>query len=315
MPSPPVWALGGRRLSLERPRILGILNITPDSFSDGGLHLDPGAAAARAWELAEEGADVIDVGAESTRPGAPPVPAEEEWGRLEPVLDRLLRGPDPLPVPVSVDTTKADVARRALELGAAAINDVSGLRFEPSIGELAARTGAGLVLMHMRGDPRTMQRDTEYDDLVGEVKEALRRSLETALRAGCAEDQVVLDPGIGFGKSAEGNLVLLGRVGELAALGRPILVGPSRKSFLGKLFDLPLEQRVEGTVAACVMALERGARLFRVHDVREARRALDVAHAVRVAAAGDGRRGGRGGGDEGERGLRAGAKDEAGVKG
>lgn len=260
---------------------MGILNVTPDSFSDGGRFLEAEAALERAWILAEEGADLLDVGGESTRPGAEPVSADEEWARIEPVLEGLA-GAD-FPLPISVDTTKAEVARRALERGAAVLNDVSGLRSEPELAAAAAGTGAGLVLMHMRGDPRTMQEDTAYDDLVGEVRSALRTSLEEAVGRGCDPSQVVLDPGIGFGKSAQGSLELLARVPELLALGRPVLVGPSRKSFLGKLSNLPVDERVEGTVAACVMALERGARLFRVHDVRAVRRALDVAEAIRRA--------------------------------
>ncbi|MFQ5679671.1 MAG: dihydropteroate synthase [Gemmatimonadota bacterium] len=273
------WRLGESRLALQRPAVIGILNVTPDSFSDGGLHLEPGPAVERAWTLLEEGADVVDVGAESSRPGAAPVALEEEWSRLAPVLDGLRS----FPLPLSVDTTKAEVARRALAGGVSAINDISGLRREPAIGELAAEAGAGLILMHMRGEPRTMQRDTRYDDLVGEVRSALAASLDEAVRRGCHPTQVVLDPGIGFGKSLEGNLELLARVGELGEIGRPILVGPSRKSFLGEILGLPRRERVEGTVAACVAALLGGARLFRVHDVGAVRRALEVAERCRRA--------------------------------
>lgn len=273
------WRLRERTLPLERPLVMGILNATPDSFSDGGRHLTPSAAAERAHALAAEGADVVDVGAESTRPGAPAVAVDREWARLEPVLAAL----EGLPVPISVDTTKAEVARRALEAGAAAINDVSGLRADPSIAELAAGSGAGLVLMHMRGDPRSMQRDTSYDDLIGEVRGALAASRDAALAAGCGADQLVLDPGIGFGKSVAGSLELLARLEAFADLGLPLLVGPSRKSFIGAILDLPVDEREEGTLAACVMALAAGARLFRVHDARVARRALDVAEAIRRA--------------------------------
>lgn len=277
--SPPetaVWRLRRVQLELDRPRLLGVLNVTPDSFSDAGRFADPGAAAERAHAMADEGADLIDIGAESSRPGASPVPAESEWVRLEPVLSRL----HDLSVPISVDTTKAEIARRAVELGASAINDISALRFEPELADVAAEAGAGLILMHMRGEPGTMQDDVEYSDLLREVRSALGRAIEEAERRGCAPSQIVVDPGIGFGKSLNGNLELLARVGELAALGRPILVGPSRKSFLGRLLGLPVDQRVEGTIAACVMALTAGARLFRVHDVRAARRALDVADAI-----------------------------------
>lgn len=284
---PPGWRLRGRRLPLDRPAIVGILNVTPDSFSDGGRFLDPGRAAERARAMVEEGADVVDVGAESTRPGAASVSAEEEWGRLAPVLARLRD----LDVPVSVDTTKRFVAERALAAGAAAINDVSGLRFEPALAELAAREGAGLVLMHMRGTPRTMQEDVSYGDLVGEVREGLRSSLGVALEAGCDPEQVVVDPGIGFGKSAEGNLELLARLDAFRGLGSPILVGPSRKSFIGKLLNVDSSERIEGTLAACVMALDRGASLFRVHDVRPLRRGLDLAHAILAAGGARPRRG------------------------
>jgi len=277
----PTWRIRGGTLDLGRPLILGVLNVTPDSFSDGGVHLDSRIAARRAEELAEEGADLVDIGAESTRPGAPPVAAEEEWSRLEPVLSRLQGS---LPVPISVDTTKAEVAARALELGAAVINDVSGLQAEPAIAGLAAEAGAGLILMHMRGDPRTMQRDVEYEDLIGEIRTSLAESLSVAERAGCGLSQIVVDPGIGFGKSPEGSLRLLARLGELRSLGRPIMVGPSRKSFIGKVLKLSLEERLEATIAACVVALERGARLFRVHDVRAVRRALDMADSIQQAA-------------------------------
>ena len=280
------WRIRGGTLDLSRPLILGVLNVTPDSFSDGGVHLDPRSAARRAEELAEEGADLVDIGAESTRPGAPSVSAEEEWSRLEPVLRRLQGS---LPVPISIDTTKAGVAARALELGAAVINDVSGLRAEPAIAGLVAETGAGLIVMHMRGDPRTMQRDVEYEDLMGEIRASLADSLSAAERAGCRPSQTVVDPGIGFGKSPAGSLRLLGRLGELRCLGRPIMVGPSRKSFIGKVLELSLEERLEATIAACVVALERGARLFRVHDVRAVRRALDMADSIQQAAEDEGR--------------------------
>ena len=268
-----------RTLSLDRPIVVGVLNVTPDSFSDGGRYLDPDAAAAHARRLASEGADVVDLGAESTRPGAAPVSAEEEWARLAPVLDAL----GEFETPISVDTTKADVARRALEAGAAVINDVSGLRFDPAIASLAADAGAGLILMHMRGTPRTMQENTRYENLIGEVRDFLGGALETAVRRGCAPEQVVLDPGIGFGKSPEGNLALLARADELGVAGRPVLVGPSRKSFIGALLDLPVDERTEATVGACVMSLACGARLFRVHDVRAVRRALDLAEGIRRA--------------------------------
>ncbi len=280
-----VWRIRGGTLPLDRPLVMGILNVTPDSFSDGGRHLDPGDALERARRMVEEGADLVDVGGESTRPGAEPVDAAAEWERLAPVL----RGLESLPVPVSVDTTKSEVAARALEAGAAILNDVSGLRFDPGLADLAAGTGAGLVLMHMRGDPRTMQDDTEYGDLIGEIRGFLAGALATAVERGCDPDQVVLDPGIGFGKSARDNLRLLARSGAFGVEGRPVLMGPSRKSFIGAALDLPVEERAEASAAACVVALVRGARVFRVHDVRQARRSLDMASEILSAGtAGEG---------------------------
>lgn len=275
----PAWRIRGAELALDRPLVMGVLNVTPDSFSDGGRHLDPDDAARRAEAMAEAGADLVDVGGESTRPGAEPVEAAREWERIGPVLERI----EGLDLPVSVDTTDAEVAERALEAGAAVLNDVSGLRFSPRIADLAAEAGAGLVLMHMRGDPRTMQADTSYRDLVGEVRSFLAGALQEAVARGCAPEHVALDPGIGFGKDAPGSLQLVARAGDFAVRGRPVLVGSSRKSFIGEVLDLPVDERLEGTLAACVLALARGARIFRVHDVREARRALDLAAAALTA--------------------------------
>lgn len=270
----------GSEISLERPVVLGILNVTPDSFSDGARWLDPGAAVDRALELLDEGADLVDVGAESTRPGAAGIAAEEEWARLEPVLLPLARKG----VTFSIDTTKREVARRALELGAAAINDVSGLVAAPEIASDCAEHGAGLVLMHMRGDPRTMQDNLAYGDIAAEVAGFLSEQARFAEDAGVARGQIVTDPGIGFSKSAEGSLELLGRIDVLVALGYPVMVGPSRKSFIGQTLGLPIDERLEATIAACISALAGGARLFRVHDVRPVRRALDMAQAIQTAA-------------------------------
>jgi len=276
---PSGWTVRGFDIQAERPLVLGVINLTPDSFSDGGSYTDMGAALARAEQLFGDGADLIDVGGESTRPGARSVDATEEWSRIGPVVEGLtLRG-----IPVSIDTMKADVAQRAVDAGAAVLNDVSGLRRDPTLAEVAARAGAGLILMHMRGTPRTMQSDVEYDDLVGEVRDALWNSIEMACDRGCSPGQIVVDPGIGFGKSAEGNLELINGIGRLLVLGRPVLVGPSRKSFIGKILGAPVEERLEGTIAACLSAMERGARLFRVHDVRQVRMALDLAWAIRIA--------------------------------
>jgi dihydropteroate synthase len=274
------WSLRGGAVSLDRPVVLGVLNRTPDSFSDGGRWSDRGEAVDHALRMIEEGADLIDVGGESTRPGASPVGPRAEWERIGPVVEALAaRG-----VRVSVDTTSEAVARRALDAGAVAVNDVSGLRFSPGIADLCAEREAGLVIMHMRGDPTTMQRDTVYADLVGEVADFLARQAREAESRGCDRRQIVVDPGLGFGKDASGSLELLARTTDLAALGYPVLVGPSRKSFIGSALDVPVGERLEGTIAACVAALDRGARLFRVHDVRAVRRALDMGEAVRRAA-------------------------------
>ncbi len=274
--SEPAWSIRGGSISLARPVVLGILNLTPDSFSDGGEAGNAGRALELAWIMREQGADLVDAGGESTRPGAEPVSAEEEWARIGPSIAALSKAG----IPVSVDTTKLSVARQALDAGAVAINDVSGLRFDPGIAPLCAETGAGLIIMHMRGEPRTMQSDLAYQELVREVTTWLEAQAELAVESGVHPSQIVVDPGIGFGKSVKGNLEILARSGEFSGPGYPVLVGPSRKSFIGALLDLPVDQRVEGTVAACVVALLSGARLFRVHDVLPVRRALDLAWEV-----------------------------------
>ncbi|MXW56106.1 MAG: dihydropteroate synthase [Gemmatimonadales bacterium] len=240
-------------------------------------------AIARGRKIAEEGAVILDIGAESTRPGADPVPADEEWARLEPVL----LGLRDLPIPISVDTHKLEVAERAVDAGAAAINDVTALRAEPALAGLAARTGVGLVLMHMRGTPRTMQLDTAYRDVTAEVRGTLDDARRAALDAGCEPGQIALDPGLGFGKSLVGNLELLARLDEIASLGAPVWVGPSRKSFLGTLLDLGPAERVTASVAACLAAARRGADVLRVHDVRDTRQALEVTRAIDARRAGD----------------------------
>ncbi|CAN5517074.1 dihydropteroate synthase [soil metagenome] len=278
---PAVWEIPGAALSLERPLLLGILNITPDSFSDGGRFLDPRVALERALRLREEGADLLDIGGESTRPGAPPVDATEELARVLPVL-RLLR--EKLDLPLSIDTRKADVARAALREGASIVNDISALG-DPEMAAVVAEGGAGLVLMHMRGTPQTMQRDPRYRDVAAEVAEELEAALERARAAGIPDERVVVDPGIGFAKTAEHNLELLARLELLSRLGRPILLGASRKAFLGALLGgVPPEERAVGTAAACVVGLLRGARIFRVHDVGVVRQALEVAEAIRRAS-------------------------------
>jgi dihydropteroate synthase len=274
-----VWRLRGRTLSLdERPLVVGILNVTPDSFSDGGRFRDAGPALARAARMVEEGAGMIDVGGESTRPGAAEVSAEEELGRVLPVLERLKAE---LAVPVSVDTRKAAVAREVLAAGADAVNDVSALGDE-GMARAVAATEAGLVLMHMRGTPATMQTLADYRDVAEDVAEELSGPLERAVAAGIAAERIVVDPGVGFAKTAEQNLELIASLDRIGArLGRPILLGASRKSFIGALLGgVPADARDAGTTGACVAGLARGARLFRVHNVRAARQALDVAWAV-----------------------------------
>jgi dihydropteroate synthase len=265
-----------RRDPNRRTRVVGILNVTPDSFHDGGADPTPLAAAERARAMVDAGADALDVGAESTRPGADPVSAAAELARLLPVLDRL-RG---LGVPVSVDTTKADVAARAIEHGATLVNDVSGLQNDPGIADVCAAAGAGLVLMHRRGDARTMRSLARYDDVVAESRRFLAEAVERAVRSGVAEDRIVVDPGLGFAKNASHNLEILRRLTEYLDLGRPVLVGASRKSFLAP-FDAPTtDDRLAGTLAATVLAVLGGASLVRVHDVRENKRAILVAEAV-----------------------------------
>lgn len=272
------WRIRGRVLALHRPVVMGILNVTPDSFSDGGRFLGLDDAVRRAREMAAEGADLVDLGGESTRPGSAEVSADEEAARVVPVL-RALRGA--LDLPLSVDTRKAAVAREALAAGADVVNDVSGLG-DPRMADVVAPTDAGLVLMHMRGTPATMQSRTDYADVVDDVAAELAACLARAEAAGIARERVVLDPGIGFAKTAEQNLALVASLRRLESrLGRPVLLGPSRKAFIGALLGgVPAAERDAGTVGACVAGLARGARLFRVHDVRSARQALDVAWAV-----------------------------------
>jgi dihydropteroate synthase len=254
---------------------MGVVNVTPDSFSDGGLFLDPEAAVAHGRELVAQGAEILDIGGESTRPGAEKVSEGEELRRVVPVVAGLAGT-----AIVSVDTSKLAVAEAALDAGAGIVNDVTAMRHDPEIGALCAERGAGLVLMHMLGDPRTMQVDPHYEDVVDEVKAFLAERLEAAVAAGVDEERVWLDPGIGFGKTLEHNLELLRRLGELRDLGRPLVIGTSRKSFLGKIDDSPVEERLGGTIASSVLAAAEGADVLRVHDVAEVRQALEVTAAV-----------------------------------
>ena len=276
-----IWRCRDVRFDLSaRTLVMGVLNVTPDSFSDGGRYLDPAAAIARGRELLAQGADLLDLGAESTRPGSAAVPAEEQVRRLEPVVAALVTEPGAV---LSVDTRSAEVAACALEWGVHVVNDVSALG-DPGMAAAVAPSGAGLVLMHMRGTPATMQGDLRYDDVVAEVSVHLRRRMAAAVAAGIAEERIALDPGIGFGKSAEQSLRLLARTDDLAAIGRPVLVGASRKSFLARLLgDAPADRRLEASLAAATLAAFLGARILRAHDVAETVRAVKVAEAARLA--------------------------------
>jgi dihydropteroate synthase len=280
-----VWAHRTGTLDLSTPVIMGVLNTTPDSFSDGGRFIDPAAALDRAEELVSEGAAIIDVGGESTRPGADFVNEEEELARVLPVV-RLLRSR--LPVPLSIDTRRASVARACLDAGGDIVNDISALS-DPEMAEVVAAAGAGLVLMHMQGEPRDMQVNPTYGDVVREVCDSLEEKLGAAVGWGIGREKIALDPGIGFGKTADHNLQLIANLDVLASVGQPVLLGVSRKSFLGKLIGgARPEDRAVATAAACVAGLFKGARIFRVHDVRVVREALQIAEAVRSAGAVEG---------------------------
>ncbi len=260
----------------SRPSVMGVVNVTPDSFSDPGVNFDPADAVASARRMLDEGAAIVDVGGESTRPGAEGVSTDEELRRVVPVLEQLSGAP------VSIDTSKAEVARRALELGAELVNDVTALRGDPALAEVVAESGAYLCLMHMQGEPRTMQADPRYDDVVSEIAAFLEERLRAAVAAGIAEERICLDPGIGFGKTVEHNFELIRRLDELTALGRPVVIGFSRKSSLGKLLGDPhaTTGSVAASVGAAVAAYERGATILRVHDVREHIEALAAARAA-----------------------------------
>ncbi len=271
--------LGEREVELgRRTLVMGVLNCTPDSFFDGGAHAAPADAVAHYHRMIDEGADWIDVGGESTRPGAAPVSAEAEWLRVAPVIEAARRAGHP--VPLSIDTTKYDVAARALEAGACIVNDVSALRTDARLADLAARHRAGLILMHMRGDPRTMQQDPVYGDVVGEIRDELAAAAGIAREHGVLDEQLVFDPGIGFGKTVAHNLELLRRLGEFSLLERPVLIGCSRKRFIGALLDLPAAERLAGTLAAHVAAALAGVHIVRVHDVAAHRQALAIADAI-----------------------------------
>ena len=275
-----LWRCRDRVFDLTgRTLVMGIVNITPDSFSDGGRFFAPEAALAHARRLVAEGADLLDLGAESTRPGSQPVPDDEQWRRLAPVLAGLA---GETPACLSVDTASAAVAERALAAGAQIVNDVTALG-DPGMAGLVAGRGAGLVLMHMRGTPADMQHDPRYQDAASEVAARLAERLEAARAAGIADERVALDPGIGFGKAVRHSLELVARLEALAALGRPVLIGVSRKSFIGQVLDRPVGERLEGSLAATAVAVFNGARIVRTHDVAATVRAVRVAEALRGA--------------------------------
>jgi len=266
---------GDKVLDLSsRTHIMGILNITPDSFSDGGEFFTVDRAVERGIQMAEEGADIIDIGAESTRPGAEPIPTDEELQRLLPVLEQLLKKTE---VPISVDTYKSKVAEAALKAGAHIINDISGLRFDPSMKDVVARHQAPVIIMHIKGEPRNMQIDPFYEDVMGEISDYLAESIRLAAMAGVKKENIIIDPGIGFGKRLEDNYEIIRRLSELKRLGCPILIGPSRKSFLGKVLNLPPAERLEGTMAAVAIGIQNGADIVRVHDVNAVSRVCRIA--------------------------------------
>lgn len=265
----------------DRVLVMGVLNVTPDSFFDGGQHMTTKAAVNHALEMVRDGADVVDVGGESSRPGAAPVPGEVELSRVVPVITGIRESSDVL---ISVDTTKSQVARAALAAGADIVNDISALRFDPEMGPLIAEADAYVVLMHMQGTPRTMQENPTYSDPVEEIKEFFSARMEAAVRAGIPEERIILDPGIGFGKRLEHNLAILRGIGSFLELGAPVLIGLSRKSFLGELLGLPPAERLVGTVAANAIAVRNGADIIRVHDVKEGRQTADVARRLREDA-------------------------------
>jgi dihydropteroate synthase len=268
----------GKTITLgERTLVVGVLNVTPDSFSDGGQNLAVSRAIEHALRMESEGADIIEIGGESTRPAASAVPARVELSRIEPVLAGLA---GQIRVPIAVDTYKSEVARAAISLGAAILNDVSALRFDPKVADVAAESRAPLVLMHMRGDPATMQRIEPSADIFAEIESDLRQAVAEACDRGVARGQIILDPGIGFGKTLEQNLALINRLDRFAGLGLPLMIGTSRKSFIGKLTGRPARERAFGTAASVALAIARGAHIVRVHDVKEMVEVVRVCDAI-----------------------------------
>ena len=279
----PDWLIKNAYFDLTRPRIMGILNLTPDSFSGDGFYPNRQKAMERAFLMEEEGADIIDIGAVSTRPGSPPVSEDEELIRLMPALEEICAK---IRIPVSVDTCKVRVAAEALKTGASIINDITA-GGDRRILNLAAKSKSGLVLMHMQGTPATMQENPSYRDIIAEISQFLGKRIAEAKKSGVSKEQIVIDPGIGFGKTLEHNLTILKRLNDFAELSQPILVGPSRKGFIGQITGLTVNERLEGTIAAVVTAYLSGGIIFRVHDVKEIKRALTVAEAIKNANSGN----------------------------
>lgn len=263
--------------SKKEPLIMGILNVTPDSFFDGGKHSTEEAAVEHAFRMIEEGADIIDVGGESTRPFADEVGLDEELERVIPVIEKIRAHSD---VFISIDTYKSKVAHEACLAGASMINDISGLTFDPRMVEAAARHGAYVVIMHIKGTPKDMQKDPHYTDVIAEISDFFLKQIETARRSGIAEDRIIIDPGIGFGKRVEDNLRILKMLGEFKKLGRPVLIGTSMKSFIGIVTDSPVTERLEGTLASLAVSLMNGADILRVHDVKKAQKVAKLVHAI-----------------------------------
>lgn len=271
---PRVFKCGDRAFRLgERTYIMGILNVTPDSFSDGGQFLDPGAAIEHAKAMVGDGADIIDIGGESSRPGSDPVSVEEEKRRVLPVIKRLV---NELDVPLSIDTYKSEVAREALDAGAGLVNDISGLRFSPDMAAIVAERKASVVVMHIKGTPKTMQKAPRYKNVVKEVMDQLRAQTAMARKAGVPKDRILVDPGIGFGKTVDHNCELIAEVGQIRRLGYPVLIGTSRKTFIGKILGTEVDDRLEGTLASNIVAVMGGVDFVRVHDVKETKRALTM---------------------------------------
>ncbi len=264
----------------KRTLLMGVLNVTPDSFSDGGLFFDKEKAIAHGLRMVEEGADFIDIGGESTRPGSKPIELEEELRRVIPVVESLSREVD---VPISIDTFKSTVAERAIEAGAEIINDISGLHFDPDLGKVAVKEDVPLILMHTRGTPETMQKDVHYDSLFSEILQYLKESIQRAESAGLEPQQIIIDPGIGFGKTLEDNLLIIKNLSEFRILGKPILLGTSRKSFIGKILNAEVNDRLEGTLSSIAICALNGAHIIRCHDVLQAKKAIAVADAIRFA--------------------------------